>query len=118
MNITTIKHQPLSVRDNLAFKNAEVIKKSDINKEEAKPNTAKDTRWQQNILLDVITSLENNLQTDNNHPLGRADYRPIEDLQEALDQLPFFATDTFRSQASAAQANLRAEDVVALFSEN
>ncbi len=117
MNITTIKHQPLTSKETLAFRNAEVLKKSDVSKTEVAPHTPKETKWQQNILLDVISDLENNLQPDNNHPLGRADYQPIENLQEALAQMPYFQTDAFKSTASQAQANLRPQDIAALFSD-
>ncbi len=118
MNITTIKHQPLTSRENLAFKNAEVLNKKDIQKAEIAPKSTQDIQWQQNVLLDAITSLENNMQTNNNHPLGRADYSPIENFEEALSELPFFSSDIFKSQALGAQANLRPQDIASLFSEN
>lgn len=117
MNITTIKHQPLSARENLAFRNTEVLKKSDIEKASTAPKTAKDTAWQQSVLLDVISGLEQNLSTNENHPLGRADYRPIDSFEEAISELSFLKTDTFKAQALGAQANIRPQDIASLFND-
>lgn len=116
MNITTIKHQPLASRETLAFKNAEVLKKSDVEKSTTAAKSTQDASWQQSVLLDVISDLESTFTTNDNHPLGRADYRPIESFEEALGELSFLKSDTFKAQALGAQANLRPQDVADLFS--
>ncbi|HPI21368.1 MAG TPA: hypothetical protein PKY56_13465, partial [Candidatus Kapabacteria bacterium] len=36
------------------------------------------TAWQKDILLQAMNKLENNVQVNNNHPLGNANYEPIE----------------------------------------
>ncbi len=118
MNITEIRHQPVTTYEPKAFKNAEVVKKSEIASANSVAKPVQDAEWQKNILLDVISSLENSIQVDNNHPLSRADYKPIDNFSEALGELSFFSTDLFKSQASGAQANLRIEDIAMLFSDN
>ena len=107
MNVTEIRHTPLSSYEPMAFRNAEVVAKTEV----ASTNDAIQTpsaNWKNDILLDVISSLENNIQTDNTHPLSRADYMPIEDFAEALAELNFFDSELFREQASGAQANVSA----------
>lgn len=116
MNITTIKHQPLASRETLAFKNAEKLKKSDVEKSTTVAKTPQDANWQQSVLLDVISDLESTFTTNENHPLGRADYRPIDSFEEAISELSMLKGDTFKAQALGAQANLRPQDVADLFS--
>ncbi len=118
MKITEIRHQPITTYESRAFKNAEVVKKNEAVQGDTLTKSIQDTEWQKNILLDAISSLENNMQMDNSHPLSRADYMPIEDFAEAMNEMPFFSTDLFKSQASSAQANLRAEDVAMLFADS
>lgn len=115
MNITEIRHQSITTYEPRAFKNAEVVKKADVVASTSAARPVQDPAWQKNILLDAITSLENNIQADNSHPLSRADYQPIDTFSEALSELKFFSSDMFKSQASSAQANLNAEDIVSLF---
>jgi len=117
MNITEIRHQSVTAYEPKAFKNAEVVKKSEVTSANSTSKSVQNPEWQKNILLDVISSLENNIQTDNNHPLSRADYMPIDSHSEAVGELSFFSSDLFKTQASGAQANLKAEDVATLFTE-
>lgn len=118
MKITEIRHQPITTYESKAFKNAEVVKKTETVATDTLSKSIQDAEWQKNILLDAISSMENNMQVDNSHPLSRADYMPIEDFAEALNEMPFFSTDLFKTQASSAQANLRAEDIAMLFTDN
>lgn len=118
MKITEIRHQPINAYEVKAFKNAEVINKPSSVSGDTLSKSIQEADWQKNILLDAISSLENNMQVDNSHPLSRADYMPIDDFAEALAELPFFSTDMFKSQAAGAQANLRAEDIAMLFTDN
>jgi hypothetical protein len=117
MKVTDIRYQPVNTIETKAFKNAEVIKKSDVNTNSVSNSTTKDTEWQKNIILDAISSIENNIQVDNNHPLSRADYSPIESFTEAQIELAWFKTPMFATQASGAQANLTPDDVSGLFVE-
>jgi uncharacterized membrane-anchored protein YjiN (DUF445 family) len=118
MNVTEIRHQSISAFETKAFKNAETIKKAELSASEQPTTTIKDTAWRQNIILDAISSLENNVQTDNSHPLSRADYRPIDDFSEALGEVDWIKTSpVYAQQASAAQANINAEDILSLFAD-
>ncbi len=117
MKVTDIRYQPINTIETKAFKNAEVIKKSEIIANSTSKTITRDTEWQKNILLDAISSIENNIQVDNNHPLSRADYSPIESLTEAEIELAWFKTPMFVTQASGAQANLAPEDISGLFVE-
>ncbi|NLO19412.1 MAG: hypothetical protein GX121_05980 [Ignavibacteria bacterium] len=71
--------------------------------------------WQKDILLDVVNKLENNTQVNNNHPLGKANYEPIESLEEALIELAYIKSPFFKQHALETQANLTAEQVLPLF---
>lgn len=66
-------------------------------------------------LLKTLENLENNKQMDNSHPLKKTENLPIESFEEALIELNYFKTPFFKANASAAQANLRNEDVLYLF---
>jgi len=73
------------------------------------------TAWQKDILLQAMDKLENNVQVNNNHPLGKANYEPIESFDEALIELGFIKSPFFKQYASEAQANLTAEQVMPIF---
>lgn len=117
MKVTDIRYQPVNPIETKAFRNAEVLKKSETVLNNSSVKVVQDPSWQKNILLDAIQNLENNIQTDNNHPLSRADYAPIESLDEAMIELAWFKTPFFQAQGVEAQANLTAEDIAALFVE-
>ncbi len=117
MKVTDIRFQPINPMETKAFRNAEVIKKSDAVLNNSSVKAVQDHSWQKNVLLEAIQILENNIQVDNNHPLSRADYAPIESLDEAMIELAWFKTPFFKSQGVQAQANLSAEDVASLFVE-
>lgn len=74
-------------------------------------------QWQKDILMSALDNLENNIQIDDNHPLGKISNAPIETFEEALIELSFLNSPKFKFQASQAQANLKAEDVLYLFKE-
>ncbi len=84
--------------------------------ESAKKDNTVINPWQKNILLQAIDLLENSMQTDNSHPLSRADYRPIDSFQEAMVEVKFLKNPSFKSEASQAQANINAKDIAYLFS--
>lgn len=67
------------------------------------------------VLLKTLENLENNKQMDNSHPLKKSENLPIESFEEVLIELSYFKTPFFKVNASAAQANLRNEDVLYLF---
>ena len=75
--------------------------------------------WQNDILMSALEMLENNKQMDNTHPLDRIGNQPIETFDEALAELKFLQSDNFQVNASGAQANINAIDILSLFvSEN
>ncbi len=65
----------------------------------------------------LADSLDNSKQLDNNHPLGRADYKPIETMIEAKSLLGYFNTPEYRNVASNVQANVTHESFMALFAD-
>ncbi len=117
MNISKIKQQQ-------AMPYApQVISRKELNaaKEKQSSDTydaAAPASWQKDILLNALDRLENNIQTDDSHPLDRAGNMPIESFDEALIELSFIKTPMFRAQASGAQANINPEDVAQLFTDS
>ncbi len=73
------------------------------------------TEFKPEELLQTLEKLENNKQMDNSHPLKKSENAPIESFQEAMIELGYFKSPFFKVNASAAQANLRNEDVLYLF---
>jgi len=65
----------------------------------------------------LADGLDNSSQLDNNHPLGRADYKPIDTMIEAKSLLAYFNTPEYRNVASNVQANVTHESFMALFAD-
>ncbi|MDC1068262.1 hypothetical protein OAQ99_03780 [Candidatus Kapabacteria bacterium] len=80
-------------------------------------NDAPPSKWQQDILLGAIDSLEDNIKVDNNNPLFAENAAPIETYQEALSELKMLVTNDFDKYASDAQANLTPGDILYLFED-
>jgi hypothetical protein len=74
-------------------------------------------KWQQDILLGALDTLENNIQVDNSSPLFSDNAAPIETYQEALEELRKVVNEDFEKYASAAQANLTPGDILYLFED-
>lgn len=74
-------------------------------------------KWQKDILLGAIDTLENNIQVDNSSPLFTDQAAPIETYQEALSELRKVVSDDFEKYASDAQANLTPGDIIYLFED-
>jgi hypothetical protein len=74
--------------------------------------------WQKDILLNAIDMLDNSKQLDNSNPLDRIENSPIETFDEAKAELGYFNTQKFRDEASGAQANLKPQDILYLFTED
>jgi hypothetical protein len=115
MNITHVTPKTNNSLETVSTKGLE-----DVSKNIKKENSLNDvqlpyTKWQKDIMLSAINKLENNMQMDDIHPLSRADSAPIDTYQEALIELSYTKSSTFKKQASAAQANLKPEDVLSLF---
>jgi hypothetical protein len=117
MKITNISQRALNDYEINALLDMKTIKKDKIEpaKPEIQPNKIP---WQKDILMSAITSLENNKQLDNNHPLGKLSNAPIESFEEAKIELNYFKTPFYKNSASQAQANLSIQDVLYLFTND
>lgn len=117
MEITQIKHNPMSGIDSESIKTFEALQ--NVSKTQAIEETFEPSSisWKKKILLDALDVLEDNIQVDNNHPLSREGYMPIESYEEALIELNFLQDSTFRKDASASQANANPAFVLELFAD-
>ena len=70
-----------------------------------------------NTVFSLADSLSNIEQSANNHPLGRADYQPIENFDEAKSLLPYFNSPEFKNSALNAHSGLNNQNAVYLFTE-
>jgi hypothetical protein len=101
-----------------ALKAGENQKKPSAKSSSTKESSTASASWQKEILMQALDKLENNRQMENIHPLDKRESAPIENYQEALNELDFLNTDTFNSQAGPAQANLNPQDVLYLFAND
>ena len=67
------------------------------------------------ILLQTLDKLENSMQVDDSHPLGRLESAPIETYEEALMELSLIKEPGFKEHLADAQANISPESVLSLF---
>ncbi len=116
MEVTQIKHSPLSGFDADAVKTFEALQGVSTKQQSEKVEPSSQS-WKKKILLDALDVLENKMQVDNKHPLSREDYAPIESFEEALIELNFLNDSSYNKDASAAQANLNPESILELFAE-
>lgn len=114
MNVTEIRFNPVNAYDIINFKPKESDKKA-VDKAPPQNDVNAINSWQKDILLGGLNKLENNLHLDDINPLDRSHNQPIETHQEALDVLSFVKTQLFKDQASGAQANIKPQDVMDLF---
>lgn len=117
MNISEIRTSGVANYEPFAPAKIDAKKVADNNEKVTLANEKTNETWQKNILLDALDSIESSLVKDNSHPLDLAANAPIESFDEALIELNFIKTPLFKKYASQAQANIRAEDVVALFAD-
>ncbi len=73
--------------------------------------------WQKDILMQAVEKLENNIQTDDSHPLDKKGAAPIESYNEAVIELSLFKNNFDAEQASGAQANISPESILSLFTD-
>lgn len=99
----------------IEYQNIIFDKPQKINKKKSIESDNEKKIFSPESLLKTLEQLENNKQLDNSHPLKKAENAPIESFEEALIELGYFKTPFFKANASAAQANLRNEDVLYLF---
>ncbi|MBM2816857.1 MAG: hypothetical protein HW421_3619 [Ignavibacteria bacterium] len=115
MNVTSIRQNPTVPIELMPFAKAETMNKTSqgsFSQGDVKPASAS---WQKEILLQALDMLENTRQLDDSHPLDRFNAGPIENYDQAIIELSFTKTPAFKENFGLAQANLKAEDVLALF---
>ncbi len=117
MNITEVKATITEQIANNSFKPSTIKKQKDAEAVDLKEKPSEINSWQQDILLNAISYLENNKQVDNTHPLDQFAALPIETFEEALKELSQIHSDKFKKDALGAQANLKPEDILYLFIE-
>jgi len=120
MNIKEIKPASIQNFDIPKFKPKISERKAEIIAPQDVIEISKPDDWSKDILAVGLKSLENKIQLANNSysmPLDKVENSPIESYVEALEELKFFKTDKFKSEASAAQANISADIVKELLME-
>ncbi len=118
MQVREISNPQASALEYSTLKPKEISVKTEKTIDTAPADTASVTAWQKDILMQALDKLENNIHVDNSLPLNKQTSGPIESFDEALIELSFTKTPFFRREASAAQANVKAEDILSLFTEN
>lgn len=119
MKITEIRNSASAVVE------AKLFKPEPAQKKEAELITDKmdislpSNNWQKDILLSALDMLESSIQTnEESHPLSKMENSPIDTFEEALIELNFIKSKKFLDEASGAQANIKAEDILSLFVED
>lgn len=92
--------------------------------EQVQPAAKKDSKdiieltdWQRSVVEIALKYLENKNQVDNNHPLSQGRFKQIQTLEEALKELEETRKPKFKEEGLLAQANLRPEDILNLFTQ-
>ncbi|MDQ1267013.1 MAG: hypothetical protein QG635_2166 [Bacteroidota bacterium] len=116
MNITEIRHTPAQTADFKIFSKLDSLQKAVEKQAAPAASSQPSVAWQKDILLQALDMLENSMHLDNSHPLDRVENTPIETFDEAVIELSFLKQPVFLQQASGAQANLKPEDVLPIFS--
>jgi len=117
MNVTGIRHESNGGYDSFLIEALNIAKPTKTGSLEAKTIADKPTSWQKDILIAALDKLENNMQVENKDPLNYMDNPPIENFQEALQELKMLINSDFSKYASQAQANLTPADILYLFEE-
>lgn len=117
MNITKIQNIPAGIYQPREIKKSELEKSDELKKTPDAVESKSANVWKKDILLNALDKLENNMQLDDSHPLGRKGNQPIESYEEALIELDSLKKSDFKAQASNAQANIEAKNILSLFVE-
>lgn len=118
MKITEIRPSNLQNIEAKVFK-PELTEKPQVSVAKDKIELSQpNSNWQKDILLSALDMLESKISIDNDYPLDKIENRPIETFEEALIELQFIKTNRFKEEASSAQANISAEDILSLFIED
>lgn len=101
--------------NNIDYKDEIIDKTTKIDRNQNNETEKYETKANLEPLLKTLGHLENNIHLDNSHPLNKPSNAPIESFEEAIIELGYFKTPFFKVNASAAQANLKNQDVLYLF---
>ena len=115
MKVSEVQIQPQNVINYSPNNKLETTEKTDSIETASVKKNNNPVAWQKDILMQALDKLENNIQLDNSHPLDKVQSAPIESFEEALIELSFIKSPFFLENASQAQANLKPESVVNLF---
>lgn len=118
MNITKIQNMPAGLYEPREIRHEELQKSKQNEVSNAEDSSKSKEMWKKDILLNALDKLEDNIQLDDSHPLGRKENQPIETFDEALIELAFLKESNFKEVAAQAQANLDPKDVLSLFVDN
>jgi len=103
MKITSINHNYIQKVQNFADSLPQ-ISHQPINNKGISDDIQKN-EWNINILNDVLIKLENNIHSEDNHPLSRSENSPIELYADALSELQK-ATTSIPIDGNKFQSNL------------
>ncbi|MGB9851785.1 MAG: hypothetical protein ACPLPX_02850 [Candidatus Kapaibacteriota bacterium] len=116
MEVKSIKNT-LNPTENVELKGMKKIETQNPGMKNQTKDILELTDWQQSVVEIALKYLENKSQMENNHPLSQSRFKQIQTLEEALKELEETRTDKFKEEALNAQANIRPEDIVTLFTQ-
>ncbi|MGC8747422.1 MAG: hypothetical protein ACP5RR_00890 [Candidatus Kapaibacteriota bacterium] len=116
MEVKSIKNT-LNPTENVELKEMKKIETQNPGMKNQTKDILELTDWQQSVVEIALKYLENKSQMENNHPLSQSRFKQIQTLEEALKELEETRTDKFKEEALNAQANIRPEDIVTLFTQ-
>ncbi len=114
MNIAKISNSPVDIyvpRDIKSDSTKQIFSKNEHS------DKIKFNSWQQDILINALDKMINNVQLDNNHPLGKPENQALENYQDAMNVLSQLNSDLIRNYGSQAQANVSSTTFLQLVTE-
>lgn len=115
MQINSISTQKTAQFNPIEISSDELIGKKNIISDKSQTPQI-ESNWQLDILINALDKLESKKELSNSsHPLDKPGNVPIDNFQQALKELTFFGTETFRNQALEAQGNVTPQSLLAIF---
>jgi hypothetical protein len=96
-----------------------VIKQAEpkVKETETKKITKNNPDYFSQTVSQLADSLKDINQVANNHPLGRSDYRPIDNFDEAKNLLSYFQTPEYKNVALDVHSQINNQSAAYLFTE-
>lgn len=116
MEVKSIKNSFNQV-ENIDFKQTKKTDKVSTDAKQDSKDILELTEWQRSVVEIALKYLENKNQMENNHPLSQGRFKQIQTLEEALKELEQIRKPKFKEEGLLAQANIRPEDIVNLFTQ-